>query len=101
MARLQRVIAQWCQTCKVCESYKACHNPWRAPLKQQLMGPPLERIACDIVGPIAPSRNGNNYILVVADYFTKIVEAYALTDQPVQAVADTPVTQWVCRYGVP
>ena len=94
-------IAQWCQTCKVCESYKAGHNPRRAPLKQQLVGAPLERIACDIVGPIATSRNGNKYILVVADYFTKFVEAYPLIDQTAQTVADTLVKQWVCRYGVP
>ena len=64
------------------------------------MGAPLERIACDIVGPITTSRNGNNYILVVADYFTNFVEAYPLTDQTAQTVADTLVTQWVCRYGV-
>ena len=88
-------IAQWCQTCKVCESYKPGHNPRRAPLKQQLVGAPLERIACDIVGPIATSRNGNNYILVVADYFTKFVEAYPLIDQTAQTVADTLVTMGV------
>ena len=65
------------------------------------MGAPLETIACDIVGPIATSRNGNNYILVVADYFTKFVKAYPLIDQTAQTVADTLVTQWVCRYGMP
>ena len=92
-----RDIAQWCQTCKVCESYKAGHNPRRAPLKQQLVDAPLERIACDI----ATSRNGNRYILVVSDYFTKFVEAYQLIDQTAQTVADTLVTQWVCRYDVP
>ena len=61
------------------------------------MGAPLEKIACDIVGLITPSKNGNNYILVVADYFTKFVEAYPLTNQTAQTVADTLAIQWVCR----
>ena len=91
----------WCQTCKICESYKLGHKPKKAPLKQQLVGAPLERIACDIVGPVVTSKNGNCYILVVADYFTKFVEAFPLPDQTAQTVADILVTQWVCRYGVP
>ena len=37
----------------------------------------------------------------MADYFSKFAEAYPLTDQTEQSVADTLVTQWVCRYGVP
>ena len=94
-------IERWCQTCKVCESFKSGHNPKRAPLKQQLAGSPLERIACDIMGPVVPSKNGNNYILVVQDYFTKFVEAYGIPDQTAQTVADCLVTQWFCRYGIP
>ena len=78
-----------CQTCKVCESYKLGHKPKRAPLRQQLVGAPLERVACDIVGPVTTSKDGNIYILVVADYFTKFVEAYILPDQTARAVADT------------
>ena len=48
------------------------HNPKKAPLKQQLSGAPLERIVCDIMGPVVHSKNGNNYILVVQDYFSQV-----------------------------
>ena len=74
----KRDIVRWCQRCKVCESFKSGHNPKKAPLKQQLSGAPLERIACDIMGPVVHSKNGNNYILVVQDYFFKFVEAYGI-----------------------
>ena len=73
-------IVRWCQKCKICESFKSGHNPKKAPLKQQLSGVQLERIACDIMGPVVHSKNGNNYILVVQDYFSKFVEAYEIPD---------------------
>jgi hypothetical protein len=34
-------------------------------------GNPMERIATDIMGPLPESEEGNKYILVIADYFTK------------------------------
>ena len=33
-------------------------------------GSPLERIAIDIVGPLPRTDNGNEYSMVVTDYFT-------------------------------
>ena len=86
-------IVRWCQRCKVCESFKTGHNPKKAPLKLQLVGAPQERIACDIMGPVVQSKNGNNCILVIQDYFSKFVEAYRIPDQTAQTVADCLVTQ--------
>ena len=95
----KRDVVKWCQRCKICESFKSGHNPKKAPLKQHLSGAQLERIACDIMGPVVHSKNGNNYILVVQDYFSKFVEAYGNPDQTTQTVADCLVTQWFYRYG--
>ncbi|PIK53794.1 Retrovirus-related Pol polyprotein from transposon [Apostichopus japonicus] len=39
--------------------------------------------------------------MVVADYFTKWVEAFPLKDQSAETVADTLVTDFVSRFGVP
>ena len=58
-----------------CESHKAVGSKFRAPLVQDLKGAPMETVACDIMGPLTQSSNGNVYILVVMDYFTKWVEA--------------------------
>ena len=64
-------------------------------------GEPLQRIAMDVLGPLPMSYRGNRYILVVEDYFTKWVEAYALPDQEATTVARTLVNEFVARYGVP
>ena len=38
----------------------------------------MERIAIDVMGPLPILDLGKKYILVVADYFTKWTEAYAI-----------------------
>ena len=88
-------IVRWCQKCKICESFESGHNPKKAPSKQQLSVAPLKRIACNIIGPIVHSKNGNNYILVVQDYFSKFVEAYGIPDQTAQT--DCLFTLWFCH----
>ena len=55
----------------------------------------------DILGELPESTSNNKYILVVSDYFTKWVEAYALPDQTAQTVADVLVRDFICRFGAP
>ena len=62
------------------------------------MGAPLEKIAIDGL-PI--SEKGNNYLLIVADYFTKWVEAYPLENQRAEVMADVLVKEFISRFGVP
>jgi hypothetical protein len=50
----------------------------RGKMKTYVMGEPLERISLDILGPVSQTYNGNKYILVVTDYFTRFAEAYNL-----------------------
>ena len=65
------------------------------------VGQPFERIAIDIAGPFPSTDDGNRYIMVVGDYFTKWVEAYAIPNQDVTTVAKQLVHNFCCRYGAP
>ena len=62
---------------------------------------PFERIAVDIAGPFPVTDDGNRYIMVVDDYFTKRVEAYTIPNQEVTTVAKQLVHNFCCRYGAP
>ena len=61
----------------------------------------MERIAIDVLGPLPTTEGGNKYILIIADYFTKWVEAFPLPNQEARTVADKLVNEVVCRFGIP
>lgn len=65
------------------------------------VGAPFERIAIDILGPLPRSSDGNKYMLVAMDYFTKWPEAYSIPDQEAATVAEVLVQHWVSRFGTP
>ena len=61
----------------------------------------MERIAIDIMGPLPVSKNGNQYLLVTMDYFSKWPEVYPLPNQEARTVAIVLVREFFCRFGIP
>ena len=94
-------VRSFIRQCTACCKRKTHGKKRKAPLQQRRSGSPMERIALDILGPLPLTYDGNRYILVVADYYTKFVEAYAIPDEQAQTVAQKLVEEFVCRYGVP
>ena len=98
---LQNDVRTWCRWCTTCTKRKPSHGRHRAILKQETATAPMERIAIDMLGPSPKAVSGNEYVMVVCDYFTKWVECYALPDQQAYTVADALVTNFFSRFGVP
>jgi hypothetical protein len=66
-----------------------------------LIETPFQRVAVDLVGPIAPATDrGNRYILTLVDYATRYPEAAALKNIEAETVAEALVTMFT-RIGVP
>lgn len=96
----RRDIERYCQQCEQCSTRKGT-SKYRANMGTYLVGSPMQRCAMDIMGPLPMTHNGNKYILVISDYFTKWTEAFAIPNQEARTVATILVQEFVCRYGVP
>jgi hypothetical protein len=97
----QADVKVWCKKCATCAASNGPPRRPKAPMRQYNVGSPFERIAIDVAGPFPESDQGNKYIVVVMDYFSKWAEAYALPNQEAATVADVLVKEWICRFGVP
>ncbi len=64
-------------------------------------GAPWDTLAIDYMGPLPETANGNKYILVMTDHFTKYVEVLALPNQSAEDCALRIVNDFVARWGTP
>ena len=94
-------VREWCRNCATCETRKSPVPKGRAPLQSIVTERPLQLVATDILGPLPESPTGNLYILVVADYFTRYVEAYPLPNQEATTVASRLVDEFFLRFSPP
>ena len=58
-------------------------------------------MAIDILGELPETENGNKYIVVISDYFTKWTHAIALPDQTAQTIADRLMVEFFSVFGMP
>jgi hypothetical protein len=62
---------------------------------------PFERVGIDFVGPLPETEEGNRYILVAVDYFTKWPEVKATRKADAKTVVKFLYEEIICRHGPP
>lgn len=62
---------------------------------------PFQKVAIDLAGPLPETALGNKYLIVMADYLSKWVEAVPVKDDRATTVASIFLTELVSRYGSP
>lgn len=94
-------VKTYCEKCEVCDKQRKSKN--RATLLSlQPAAGPFERLGLDFLGPLSPrSAEGNSYILVITDYFTKWVEVVALPDQTALSTCKALVERIINYHGPP
>ena len=92
---------RYVRECHCCQQRNQQPPTSRAPLGTITAKAPFEKLAWDIMGPLPVTSQGSKYILVVADIFTKWVEAFPLRSIEAETVAQVLVSEVVCRFGVP
>jgi hypothetical protein len=92
-------VKKYIQTCDVCQR-RGPSNRREELIPIPVQGP-FHRIGIDIKGPLPITSNGNRYIIVAMDYFTKWPEAIAIPNIKAETVAKFIYEQIICRHGVP
>jgi len=106
---LERVRSRfyWCglrkdtyHLCHICDDCAKRKRPGKHPVatKQQYnVGEPFEMVTVDIMGSLPTSYDGNKYMLVISDYFTKWCDAYPIASQDARTVAKVLFHNLVCH----
>ena len=94
-------IEHWCRTCIDCAMRKRPRNHHKAPLLPILVDGPFDRLAMDILGPLPTTHDGNRYIIVFSDYYTRWPEAYALPSIEAPRIAQLLIDEILARHSAP
>ena len=94
-------VEKWCQSCMVCQKRKSPQSLNIPPLQSIGTGQgPFEQIALDIL-KLPRTTRGNQFALVIEDYFSKWVEVFPLQRTIAPSVAQCVLNGWVSRFGCP
>jgi len=62
---------------------------------------PLTEVGIDILGPLLNTVDGNRYVFVMPDHFSKLTRTVALRRITAVMVASALLTAWVAAFGPP
>lgn len=100
--RMASEIKRFCQACEICRESKT-PNQNVTPLcgKPKLCSRPWEMISLDFLGPYPRSRDGNIWLLVVCDFFSKFVMVQCMRSATASAVCTFVENLVFNLFGVP
>ena len=84
---MMKEAAGFVSTCGPCSRNKHPQRHARAEMIKYHAGAPMERVHLDFLGPLPRTRQGNEYVLVMVDQFTKWVECVPLPSQTAEVTA--------------
>ena len=98
---MRRDVESWCRECETCARGKGPPSHHHGTLQKVTTGAPLDIVAIDILSGLPTTKDGNKYILVITDYFTKWSEAYALPDAEASTCIRAIYDNFCARFGLP
>eukprot|EP00736_Rhodelphis_marinus_P012019 Rmarinus@m.1179 len=94
-------VEKWVKACEVCQTIKPVRMMVGGKMEAVVVNRAMQLMALDPVGPLVRSANGNRYVLVFSDYYTKYSIAFPVQDITAETVADIFVHEVMCRLGLP
>ena len=94
-------IRHFVDSCEECARKKIPHTRPKGMMGSVPVAQPFELWAYDVTGPFPESVNGNKYIHVFTEYFTKYAETAAAKTQDAQVTAELFNRLVITRHGTP
>ena len=98
---MRKDVCEYIRQCKCCIFMQPSKKLISASAPYNMsVSYPNDRINIDTIGPLPPDEDGNNYIIAIADVFSRFVELFPTKS----ADADTAtkcIINWCGRYGIP
>ncbi|KHJ81197.1 integrase core domain protein [Oesophagostomum dentatum] len=100
---MQQDVNDYVTSCQICQlrkdpsTYRVAEpfNRFEIPTR------PWQRLHSDIIGPLPITLQGNKFIIVFVDAFSKYIIAEPIPDQKANTTADVFVNRCIARFGVP
>ena len=99
--QMAKGVKVYAESCSVCRVNKKINRTPRTGLGDYQAGAPLERVHLDLLGPFRESAQGNKYILMAVDQFTKWVSCIPLPNQTAVSVAGKFFEHFIALLGCP
>lgn len=98
---MRRDVRQYIHTCPACQFMQPSKMliATTAPYNMSVHSP-MDRINVDTIGPLPEDAEGNKYIIVVIDVFSRYAELYPTKDATAITAAKCLV-HWISHYGIP
>uniref|UniRef100_A0A8D0D922 Integrase catalytic domain-containing protein n=1 Tax=Sander lucioperca TaxID=283035 RepID=A0A8D0D922_SANLU len=94
-------VREHVQCCQVCQLYKPETRKPPGKLQQTVVKEPWEMLGVDLMGPFPRSSNGNLYLIVFVDYYTRWVEMFPLRKATAETVSQILRKEILTHWGVP
>lgn len=100
--KLKNDVARYVNSCMVCATHKVeRRKPTGLMVSQPIPTKPWELVSTDLIGPFPRSSKGNQYVLVVSDYFSKFSLTFPLRKATAERVAKHIEEDVFLIFGVP
>ena len=99
--KMGKEIRNYVLGCNTCQKHKNTTKIANAPLQSIVSSFPFEIINIDVVGPLPTTENGNRYIIVAVDLFSKWMECAAVPSFSAVITAKFILNRIVGRFGYP
>ena len=93
-------VVEYVQQCEVCQ--RRGLRKLRAELQDsEKPNGPMEYVGIDTVGPFVTSKNGNNYLVTMVDWYSSWVEAYPVVNKEAATIAKVIMERFIPQHGCP